>query len=178
MSNLLTDALKAVIVKELANPPGKAGERSTEAVSDENKALARREIEELFNHTGNLEVAEEVYAPDYVGHDPTMPEDVHGIEAARQFAAGMRSAFPDLTCTIEEQIAEGDKVVTRWSASGTHQGETEELGPPTGNRMEITGISIERLADGKGGESWDNYDAMGMMQQLGHIPSPEQQAQA
>jgi predicted SnoaL-like aldol condensation-catalyzing enzyme len=123
-------------------------------VSEENKALVRREIEELFNHTGDLDVAEEVYAPDYVGHDPTMPEDLHGVEAARQFAAGMRSAFPDLTCTIEDQIAEGEKVVTRWSASGTHQGE------------------------GKVVESWDNYDAMGMMQQLGHIPSPEQQAQA
>ena len=140
---------------------------------EENKALVRREIEELFNHTGDLDVAGEVYAPDFVGHDPTMPEGLQGIEAARQFAAGMRSAFPDLTCTIEEQIAEGEKVVTRWSASGTHQGETEGLGSPTGNQMEITGISIERISEGKVVESWDNYDAMGMMQQLGHIPSPE-----
>jgi steroid delta-isomerase-like uncharacterized protein len=139
---------------------------------EENKAIVRREIEELFNHTGNLDVAEEVYAPGFVGHDPTMPEDLQGVEAAKQFAATFRSAFPDLTCTIEDQIAEGDKVVTRWSASGTHQGETEELGPPTGNRMEITGISIERLSDGKVVESWDNYDALGMMQQLGHIPEP------
>ena len=146
--------------------------------TEENKALVRREIEELFNHTGNLDVAEEVYAPDFVGHGPTMPEDLHGVEAAKQFAATFRSAFPDLTCTIEDQIAEGDKVVTRWSASGTHQGETEELGPPTGDRMEITGISIERISEGKVVESWDNYDAMGMMQELGHIPSPEQQAQA
>ena len=143
-------------------------------MSDENKALVRREIEELFNQGGNLDVAEEVYAPDFVGHDPTMPEAIHGIEGARQFAAGMRSAFPDLTCTIEDQVAEGDKVVTRWRASGTHQGETEGLGSPTGNRMEMTGISIERLSEGKVVESWDNYDAMGMMQQLGHIPSPEE----
>jgi len=143
-------------------------------VSKENKALVRREIEELFNHTGNLDVAQEVYAPDFVGHDPTMPQDLHGIEAARQFAASFRSAFPDLSCTIEEQIAEGDKVVSRWRASGTHEGETEELGPPTGNRIEITGISLERISEGKVVESWDNYDAMGMMQQLGHIPSPEE----
>jgi steroid delta-isomerase-like uncharacterized protein len=144
-------------------------------MSEENKALVRREIEELFNHTGNLNVAEEVYAPDFVGHDPTMPEDLHGMEAARQFAEGMRSAFPDLTCTIEEQIAEGDKVVSRWRASGTHEGETEELGPPTGNRIEITGISLERISEGKVVESWDNYDAMGMMQQLGHVPEAGQQ---
>ena len=142
--------------------------------TEENKALVRREIEELFNHTGNLDVAEEVYGPYFVSHDPTMPEGIHGVEGARQFAAGMRSAFPDLTCAIEDQVAEGDKVVSRWRATGTHQGETEEMGPPTGNRMEITGISIERISEGKVVESWDNYDAMGMMQQLGFIPSPEE----
>ena len=142
--------------------------------TEENKALVRREIEELFNHTGDLEVAGEVYAPDFVGHDPTMPEDLNGVEAAREFAASFRSAFPDLTCSIEDQLAEGDKVATRWRASGSHEGKTEELGPPTGNRMEITGVSIERISEGKVVESWDNYDAMGMMQQLGHIPSPEE----
>jgi steroid delta-isomerase-like uncharacterized protein len=149
-------------------------EKGGQTVSEENKALVRREIEELFNHTGNLDVAEEVYALDFVGHDPTMPEGIRGVEGARQFAASMRSAFPDLTCTIEDQIAEGDKVVSRWSASGTHQGETEEMGPPTGNRMEITGVSIERISEGKVVESWDHYDAMGMMQQLGFIPTPEE----
>jgi steroid delta-isomerase-like uncharacterized protein len=142
--------------------------------AEENKAIARREMEELFNHTGNLDVADEIYAPDYVGHEPTQPEDLHGVEAARQFAATMRSAFPDLTCTIEDQVAEGDKVVTRWTGRGTHQGETEELGPPSGNRMEITGISIERFSEGKIAESWDTYDALGMMQQLGMIPEPQQ----
>jgi predicted ester cyclase len=98
--------------------------------TEENKALVRREIGELYNHTGDLDVAEEVYAPDFIGHDPTLPEDLHGVEAAKQFAATFRSAFPNLTCTIEDQIAEGDKVVTHFRASGTHQGQTEELGPP------------------------------------------------
>lgn len=140
--------------------------------TEENKALVRREIEELFNHTGDLDVAEEVYAPNFVGYDSTLPKDLNGVEAAREFAASFRSAFPDLTCTIEDQLAEEDKVATRWRACGTHEGETEELGPPTGNRMEIKGISIERISEGKVVESWDNYDAMGMLQQLGHIPSP------
>jgi steroid delta-isomerase-like uncharacterized protein len=142
--------------------------------AEENKAIARREMEELFNHTGNLDVADDIYAPDFVGHGPTQPEDLHGVEAARQFAATMRSAFPDLTCTIEDQVAEGDKVVTRWRGRGTHQGETEELGPPSGNRLEITGISIERFSEGKIAESWDTYDALGMMQQLGMVPEPQQ----
>jgi steroid delta-isomerase-like uncharacterized protein len=139
-------------------------------MSAENKAIARREIEELFNHTGSLDAAEEIYAPDYVGHDPTQPQDIHGVEEAKQFAATFRRAFLDLTCTVEDQIAEGDKVVTRFSAHGTHQGDTEALGPPTGNRVEITGISIERFSEGKVVEAWDSFDALGMMQQLGHIP--------
>jgi SnoaL-like polyketide cyclase len=86
----------------------------------------------------------------------------------------MRSAFPDLTCTLEDQVAEGAKVVTRFSAHGTHQGETEDLGPATGNRMEITGVTTERFSDGKVAESWDHYDVRGMMQQLGLVPEAGQ----
>jgi predicted ester cyclase len=69
-------------------------------------------------------------------------------------------------------VAEGDKVTTRFRDQGTHQGETEELGPPTGNRMEITGIFISRIVDGKIMEDCTNFDALGMMQQLGFIPEP------
>jgi steroid delta-isomerase-like uncharacterized protein len=137
--------------------------------AEENKAVVRREIEELFNHTGNLDAADEIYAPDYVGHEPAFG-DVRGVEGAKEFAADMRQAFPDLESTIEDQIAEGDKVVTRFSSRGTHQGETEDLGPPTGNRVEITGITIERFSDGKIAEDWTNFDALGMMQQLGLVP--------
>jgi predicted ester cyclase len=136
-------------------------------MSEENKAVARREIEELFAR-GNFDVADEIYHPDYVGHEPTSG-DIRGIEGAKQFAAGYRQAFPDLQPTVEDQGAEGDKVVTRFSARGTHQGETEDFGPPTGNRMEITGITIERFAQGKIVEDWTNFDALGLMQQLGLV---------
>jgi steroid delta-isomerase-like uncharacterized protein len=137
-------------------------------MSEENKAVARREVEEIYAR-GNLAAAEEIYAPDYVGHDPTSG-DIRGIEGAEQFAATYRQAFPDLQVTVEDQVAEGDKVVTRFSARGTHQGETEEFGPPTGTQMEITGIAIERFADGKIVENWTNYDALGLLQQLGLVP--------
>ena len=137
--------------------------------AEENKAVVRREMEELFNQGGNLDAADEIYAPDYVGHEPTTG-DIRGVEAAKQFAASMRQAFPDLQTTIEDQVAEGDKVVTRFRARGTHQGETEDFGPPTGNRIEVTGITIEQFADGKIVEDWTNFDALGMMQQLGLIP--------
>src|SRR5918995_790315 len=134
-------------------------------MSEENKAVARREIEELFAR-GNLDAAEEIYAPDYVSHEPTSGE-VRGIEGAKQFAATYREAFPDLENTIEDMVAEGDEVVVRFKARGTHQGETEAFGPPTGERMEITGITIKRLSEGKIVEAWTNFDALGMMQQLG-----------
>jgi predicted ester cyclase len=93
---------------------------------------------------------------------------------AKQFAATYREAFPDLQTTIEDMVAEGDKVVVRFRGRGTHQGETEAFGPPTGKRMEMTGITINRVSDGKIVEAWTNSDALGMMQQLGLIPSPEE----
>jgi predicted ester cyclase len=71
-------------------------------------------------------------------------------------------------------IAEGDKVVIRWTTSGTHQGETEAFGPPTGNRMEVTGITIQRFEDGKIMEGWILADTLGQMQQLGMAPGPDQ----
>jgi steroid delta-isomerase-like uncharacterized protein len=137
-------------------------------MSEENKAVARREVEEIFAQ-GNLDAAEEIYASDYVSHDPASGE-IRGIEGAKQFAAKFRQAFPDLQPTIEDMVAEGDKVVTRFSARGTHQGETEDFGPPTGNRVEITGITIEQFAEGKIVEEWTNYDALGLLQQLGLVP--------
>jgi steroid delta-isomerase-like uncharacterized protein len=140
-----------------------------------NKALVRREMEEIFNHTGNLDAAEEIFAPDYVSHEPTSGE-TRGIEGAKQFFATYCQAFPDLEHTIEDMVAEGDKVVVRFRGRSTHQGDTEAFGPPTDKRMEITGITIKRLSEGKIVEAWTNFDALGMMQQLGMIPEPGQAA--
>ena len=137
--------------------------------AEENKAVVRREMEEFFNHTGNLDVADEIIASNYVSYEPTSGE-VRGIEGAKQFAATYREPFPDLQNTIEDMVAEGDKVVVRFRARGTHQGETEAFGPPTGKWMEMTGITIKRLSEGKIVEAWTNFDALGMMQQLGLLP--------
>jgi steroid delta-isomerase-like uncharacterized protein len=138
--------------------------------TEENKAISRRADEELFNR-GNLDVADDLFAPKFVYHDPASGEDWRGPESVKQFAAMMRDAFPDLYYTVKDQIAEGDKVVTRYTAGGTHQGELMGIAP-TGNRVTITGISIMRIEDGKIEEIWENYDTLGMMQQLGVIPSP------
>src|SRR5215203_1646222 len=161
----------ALVVERDALLKRKRGGKEDISMSEqENKAVARREIEELYAR-GNLDAAEEIYAPNYVGHEPTSG-DIRGIEGAKQFAATFRQAFPDLQPTVEDQVAEGDKVVTRFSARGTHQGETEDFGPPTGNRMEITGITIERFAEGKIVEDWTNFDALGLMRQLGLMEQP------
>jgi steroid delta-isomerase-like uncharacterized protein len=145
--------------------------RDTEEASvsaEENKAVARRWFEELFNQ-GNLEVADEIIAPDHVNHDPTLPDIPPGPEGQKQVVNLYRSAFTNAHINVEDQIAEGDRVVTRWTGSGTHQGEFMGVAP-TGNQVTVTGITINRVSGGKIAESWTNYDALGLMQQIGAIP--------
>jgi steroid delta-isomerase-like uncharacterized protein len=144
--------------------------KTPRASEGENKAISRRADEELFNR-GNLAVAEKLFAPDFVYHDPA-GEELSGPEDVKAYAAMLRAAFPDLHQTIEDQIAEGDKVAYRWTARGTHDGELMGIAP-TGKRVEFTGIAVARLANGKIEEIWENYDALGMIRQLGVVPSPE-----
>ena len=132
-------------------------ERSAES-AEENKALSRRVIEEMFNK-GNLDLADEVLAPDYVDHDPSSPQEIRGPEGLKRFVPTARSAFPDTHIRIEDQVADGDLVATRYVVSGTQEGELEGI-PPTGNRVEFLGISIDRFSGGKLAETWDNYDAL------------------
>jgi predicted ester cyclase len=141
--------------------------------TEENKALLRRLVEEVFSAQGDLDVADEIYAPNYVGHNPLDPEDVRGPEGAKEQARMYRSAFPDVRLSIEEQVAEGDKVVTRWIGSGTHQGEMMGIAP-TGNQIRIDGITISRIQDGKVVEDWELFNALGLMQQLDGVPTPEE----
>jgi steroid delta-isomerase-like uncharacterized protein len=138
--------------------------------TEENKALARRELEEIWTR-GNLDAAEDVYAPNYISHQSAGSEDIRGLEAIKQFAAGVRQAFPDLQITIEDQIAEGDKVVTRFTSRGTHQGELWGV-PPTGREVEVRSVSTNRIEGGKIAEHWTCADQLGMMQQLGVIERP------
>jgi steroid delta-isomerase-like uncharacterized protein len=142
-------------------------------MSEENKALARRSWEIVTE--GAQAPLEEVYAADFVFHQPN--EDIQGVEGLRRFVSMIFEAFPDFRVTLEDEIAEGDKVVSRWTGQGTHQGELMSIAP-TGYQVTITGITIHRIEEGKIVEEWENFDALGMMQQIGAIPSPEQQAQA
>jgi steroid delta-isomerase-like uncharacterized protein len=133
-------------------------------MSEENKALALRSWE-----AANMpDIIDEVYSADLVWHEPD--QDIRGYEQAKQFVSTFFEAFPDLNATVEDVIAEGDKVVTRWTIRGTHQGEIEEFGPPTGKQAELQGISIHRIEGGKIVEEWNRYDNLSLLQQLGLVP--------
>jgi steroid delta-isomerase-like uncharacterized protein len=134
--------------------------------TEENKALARRAWE-IVNQR-NPDLIEEFYPPDLVWHAPD--QDIRGYEQAKQSISTFFAAMPDINITVEDVIAEGDQAVSRYTIRGTHQGETEEFGPPTGRQMELRGITIQRFEDGKIVEQWEAYDNLSVMQQLGLVP--------
>jgi len=138
-------------------------------MSERNKVLARRAIEEVWGQ-GNYALVEDLYADNYAGHQP--PEEHHGLEGVKHYFTMLREAFPDIRFTVEDQIAEGDRVVTRWSSSATHTGEFMGIAP-TGRSGVVTGITINRCANGEIVEAWTNLDALGLMQQLGAISTPD-----
>lgn len=143
-------------------------------MSEQNKAVERRLLDEVYSQ-GNLEVIDELVASDFVGHGTAADGGDQGRDAYKHFVVEMRRAFPDLRITVEDQIAEGDKVVTRWRARGTHTGTFQGI-PPTGRSGEMSGTTIDRLADGKLVECWANTDDLGMLRQLGVVPAPGEQA--
>jgi steroid delta-isomerase-like uncharacterized protein len=110
-------------------------------------------------------------APDIVLHDASTTSQ--GLEAYRQFISMYVTAFPDLHFMVEDLIAEGDRVVARYTGQGTHQGDLMGI-PPTGKQITVTNILITRIANGKIVEQWLNFDALGMLQQLGVVPAPEE----
>ncbi len=139
-------------------------------MSAANKELSRR-FTELFS-TGDEALAEEILSSDVVFHGTTGDGELHGIDEMKAFVAGYRRAFPDARSTVEDQVAEGDKVVTRWRARGTHRGELGPV-PPTGRAFEIEGVTIERIAGGRIAEVWVARDELGLLRQLGLVPAPD-----
>jgi steroid delta-isomerase-like uncharacterized protein len=137
-------------------------------MSEENKALIRGYIEGM--NQGNMAVLEEFMAPNHISHHGAI--ETNGAEEFIQFMSMVKTAFPDWEFTIEDQIAEGDKEVHRWTGRGTHQGEWMGV-PPTGKEIEIMGIYVSQIVEGQIVEEWGLFDQFGLMQQLGAIPSPE-----
>jgi steroid delta-isomerase-like uncharacterized protein len=139
--------------------------------TEQNKAIVRRFLEDY-----TPAVVDELLVSNYIHHDPSLPPEFQrGRDAYKQINAMFHSAFPDLNVTVEDLVAEGNKVAARWIWGGTHRGELMGI-PATSKQVAATGTSIHRIAEGRIAESWFNFDTLGMMQQLGVVPTPEQPA--
>jgi steroid delta-isomerase-like uncharacterized protein len=136
--------------------------------------LSRRVFEEVWN-AKKIDAVDEVIAADYVHHDPQSPNVPPGVEGYKQFVRYYLNAFPDIHFEMHERIAQGDTVATRWTVTGTHSGDLEGL-PRTGRRISLEGMSITHYKNGKIAESWNVWDALGMMQQLGAMPAAKGRA--
>ena len=133
-------------------------------MSAQNKAIARRLFEEAWNER-RPSVMDEIIASDAIDHDPANPDAAPGPDGQKALLAKYTAAFPDTRFTVHDVLAEGDNVAVRWSVTGTHLGALAGIAP-TGRHVNLSGLSISRIVDGKIAETWTNWDALGMMQQL------------
>jgi len=136
-------------------------------MSEQNKALVRRIIEEIVNR-GNFDLVNQLISPEYAYFEPTIGP-MRGREGYIALLTAYRNAFPDMKLTIDEQIAEADTVVTRWRADGTHRGELMGINP-TGKRVSVQGVVISRITNGQLADDFESYDVHGMLRQLGVAP--------
>ena len=132
-----------------------------------NKAIARSLVGSLT--AGNLDVANELLSTDFIAHMSGLPEPIRGVEAFKQYVSVHAVALPDQHYTFEDEIAEGDKVVLRWTVRGTHKGEFRGI-PPTGKQIAFSGVNTYRIASGKVVEEWSDFDRLDILQQIGVIP--------
>src|SRR5207248_344886 len=142
--------------------------KGEQLMSDTNKNVIRRLFDEVWNK-GHQPVADELFAQNYSHHDSSTPDVGRGPESEKKRVTVYRNAFPDIRLTIEDIISEGETVTVRWSCHGTHKGDLNGIAP-TGKQVAISGISIARFTNGKMVEGWVNWDALGLMQQLGVVP--------
>lgn len=139
-----------------------------------NSATGRRLLEGIFSEE-DLDFVDDIMASDSIGH--AYPDELVGPEGVKQFARGLKSAFPDIELEVLDTIEEGDQVAFRWIARGTHEGELQGI-PPTGKTFEMTGITIERFENGKIVEGWTNRDLFGLFQQLGLLNGSDEAPEA
>ena len=140
--------------------------------TEKKKDVVRRFVEEVMNG-GDLEAADELVAPGHVNRGPTAPAVPPGPEGVKELIGMYRAAFPDIRFETGEMVCEGDTVAYRWTFTGTHQGEMMGV-EPTGRRVEVAGVEMNRVENGRISASWTVSKALGLMQQLGLTPSPEE----
>ena len=133
------------------------------------KEIVKRLIEEPW--TGSFDVIDELVSPDFVGYDAAEPEPIRGPAGVKANVEKYLAGFSDARCTVDDQVAEGDKVATRWTGHGTHDGEMAGIAP-TGKEVTITGLTISKVENGKLVEDRTVWDTLGMLVQLGAVPMP------
>jgi steroid delta-isomerase-like uncharacterized protein len=140
--------------------------------ADANRRLFQRYFDDCANG-GDLDLADEIFASDYLHHDPANPDPrpVVGPQGVKDHLTSLMGAFPDLKFDVEETIADDDQIIVRWTARGTNTGDYFGM-PATGKSIEITGMNTWRVRDGQAIEGWVNRDDMGLLQQLGVVPAP------
>lgn len=138
--------------------------------TEENKMLVRRQFDEIWNGA-NWATVDELYASDYVNHDPYNPDQEKGPEGFKQRVAGYRSVLHGFDLRVERQLAEGDLVETHWSLRGTHGGPLEGV-EPTGKAIRVDGQLLSRIVDGRFVEEWVHWDTLGLLREIGAVPPP------
>lgn len=139
-------------------------------MNDDDLDWARRMLIERVWNRGDAEAVDEVFGPDFVGHDPNRPEITGGREAVKQSVHTFHAAFPDISISVDDLLAVGGKIVWRYTLRGTH--ESTFLGvEATGKRIEVTGISLFRREGGLLREAWIEFDGLGLLRQLGALPA-------
>lgn len=143
------------------------------ATTQENKELVERGFESFAEE--NLDRIDELMADDYVLHDPTVPEEIRGRDAFKEYLQSYRTAFPDMTVTIDSMVAENDLVAVRFRVRGTHEGPLPDAPDlePTGKEIEVVGMEFDRIENGRVAETWQMFDLFGMFQQLEILPTEE-----
>ena len=137
-------------------------------MSEENKAVVRRAFEEVANE-GDMTTVDEIIAPEFVRHDLAGGPEAHGPDGVKRLIAGLRTGFPDLRTTIEDIFSDGDRVVVRFTARGTHSGPFMGIAP-TGREAAWSGVNIYRVSGGRIRETWQLADGLGLLRQLGAAP--------
>lgn len=140
------------------------------ATNEVDTGLFDRVWKEAFEN-GELDVIDELVPSEYVLHTPGSPEPIRGSDAFKQYVSGYSEAFPDLSVTIDDRIVAEDAVVERFRMRGTHEGEFRGI-PPTGNAIDVTGIIVHYMEDGRAVEDYSEFDSMDLMQQLGIVEPP------
>lgn len=150
---------------------------------EEEKGLAEEEVKALTDqyleiwNEGKIEVVDEIFSPEYVLHDYSLGKEYTSLDEYKSFVKRNRTAFPDLNVSIDETVVEGNKLVIRWTMTGTHEGPLGEV-PPTGKKVNMYGVNILNVINGKFTEEWTAYSALDMYKKLGYklaAPSPPEE---